>query len=135
MSTKKNLFVFQVAERALFLWNNDHIDSLIKQNRKIILPIIFPALERNARHHWNQAVHGLTLNVRKLFYDLDPELFRECLQKFQEEESKEDEIKARREAKWNRLEELAAEKAVSTTNEAVLVVPPSQPGLARLTSV
>ncbi|GFY87271.1 protein phosphatase 2A regulatory B subunit family protein [Actinidia rufa] len=25
---------FQVAERALFLWNNDHIENLIKQNRK-----------------------------------------------------------------------------------------------------
>lgn len=129
-----NSLHFQVAERALFLWNNDHIDNLIKQNRKIILPIIFPALERNGRHHWNQAVHSLTLNVRKLFYDLDPELFRECLQKFQEEESKGDEVKARREAKWNRLEQLATEKAVVAANEAVLVVP-QQPGLARLTSV
>ncbi|KAL1812918.1 hypothetical protein ACET3Z_022983 [Daucus carota] len=38
---------FQVAERALFLWNNDHIRSMITQNRKVILPIIFPALENN----------------------------------------------------------------------------------------
>ncbi|KAL5198916.1 hypothetical protein ABZP36_002428, partial [Zizania latifolia] len=38
---------FQVAERALFLWNNGHIENLIKQNIKVILPIIFPALEKN----------------------------------------------------------------------------------------
>ncbi|KAA8529716.1 hypothetical protein F0562_034184 [Nyssa sinensis] len=109
----------KVAERALFLWNNDHIENLIKQNRKVMLPIIFPALEKNARNHWNQAVHSLTLNVRKIFFDLDPELFKECLLKFQDDELKEDEVKTRREATWKRLEDLAAKKASS--NEAVLV--------------
>lgn len=108
-----------MAERALFLWNNDHIENLIKQNRKVILPIIFPALERNARSHWNQAVHSLTLNVKKTFYDLDPDLFKECLQKFEEDLSKEGEVTAKREATWKRLEELAAKNAASS--EAVLI--------------
>ncbi|CAK9161728.1 unnamed protein product [Ilex paraguariensis] len=110
---------FQVAERALFLWNNDHIENLIKQNRKVILPIIFPALEKNARNHWNQAVQSLTLNIRKIFSDIDPELFEECLLKFQEDEAQEQEIKSKREATWKRLEEIAAMKASS--NEPVLV--------------
>ncbi|XP_059633589.1 serine/threonine protein phosphatase 2A 57 kDa regulatory subunit B' theta isoform-like [Cornus florida] len=110
---------FQVAERALFLWNNDHIENLIKQNREVILPIIFPALEKNSRNHWNQAVHGLTLNIRKIFFDLDPELFKECLNKFQEDELKEEEVKARREATWKQLEEIAGKNAAS--NEPVLV--------------
>lgn len=110
---------FQVAERALFLWNNDHIENLIKLNCKVILPIVFPALEKNARSHWNQAVHSLTLNVRKIFSDLDPELFEECLLKFQEDEAKEEEVRTRREATWKRLEEIAAEKAATT--EPVLV--------------
>ncbi|OVA17575.1 Protein phosphatase 2A [Macleaya cordata] len=101
---------FQVAERALFLWNNDHIENLIKQNLKVILPIIFPALEKNARNHWNQAVRSLTLNVRKIFSDVDPELFEECLHKFQEDEAKEEEIKTKREAMWKHLEEVAASK-------------------------
>ncbi|KAG6412780.1 hypothetical protein SASPL_125468 [Salvia splendens] len=112
---------FQVAERALFFWNNDHIENLIKQNRKVILPIIFPALERNARGHWNQAVQSLTLNVRKIFSDADPELFEECLLKFQEDEVQEEENKRKREATWRRLEEIAAMKAAS--NEPVLVSP------------
>ncbi|XAR58253.1 hypothetical protein NMG60_11026671 [Bertholletia excelsa] len=110
---------FQVAERALFLWNNDHIENLIKQNRKIILPIIFPALEKNARSHWNQAVQSLTLNVRKMFSDIDTELFQDCLVKFQEDEAREEEIKMKREATWKRLEDIAAMKAAS--NEPVLV--------------
>ncbi|XP_008799952.1 serine/threonine protein phosphatase 2A 57 kDa regulatory subunit B' theta isoform-like isoform X1 [Phoenix dactylifera] len=110
---------FQVAERALFLWNNDHIENSIKQNRKVILPIIFPVLERNAKTHWNQAVQSLTLNVRKIFSDHDPELFAECLKKFEEDEAKEQEIKSKRESTWRRLEEIATSKAAS--NEAVLV--------------
>lgn len=110
---------YQVAERALFLWNNVHIENLIIQNHSTILPIIFPALEKNARFHWNQAVHSLTLNVRKIFFDLDPELYNECLLKFQEDESKEEEIKAKREAAWKAVEEMAAKRVAS--NEAVLV--------------
>ncbi|XVF02671.1 hypothetical protein REPUB_Repub04eG0194400 [Reevesia pubescens] len=106
-----NSLHFQVAERALFLWNNDHIENLIIQNRKVILPIIFPALEKNARNHWNQAVHSLTVNVRKIFDDLDTELFKECLLKFEEDESKGNEIEVRRQTTWKRLEELAEKKA------------------------
>ena len=54
----------QVAERSLFLWNNEYIVSLVAQHRHAVLPLVFPALERNARSHWNPAVHGLTVNVR-----------------------------------------------------------------------
>ncbi|KAB5537787.1 hypothetical protein DKX38_015320 [Salix brachista] len=110
---------FQVAERALYLWNNDHIENLIRQNRKVILPIIFPALEKNGRNHWNQAVQSLTVNVRKIFADIDPELFEECLCQFQENEAKAEEIKTKQEVTWKRLEEIAATKA--TSSEAVLV--------------
>lgn len=110
---------FQVAERALFLWNNDHIRNLIIQNHKVILPIIFPALEKNTRTHWNQAVQSLTLNVRKIFSDADQALVDECLARFQEDESKEKESNKKRESTWKRLEDVAASNAVP--NEHVLV--------------
>ncbi|KAJ4977386.1 hypothetical protein NE237_002492 [Protea cynaroides] len=110
---------FQVAERTLFLWNNDHIRNLITQNRKVIVPMIFPALERNTRGHWNQAVQSLTLNVKKVFMDSDPQLVEDCLVKFQEDEAKERERLEKRESAWKRLEDVAAARAVS--NEAVLV--------------
>ncbi|KAK6919319.1 Protein phosphatase 2A, regulatory B subunit, B56 [Dillenia turbinata] len=110
---------FQVAERALFLWNNDHIKNLIIQNRKVILPIIFPALERNTRSHWNHAVQSLTLNVKKIFSDADQSLVDECLVQFQENEAKVTDAQQKRESTWKRLEEIAALKSV--TNEAVLV--------------
>ncbi|KAF8414139.1 hypothetical protein HHK36_002138 [Tetracentron sinense] len=114
-----NSFHFQVAERALFMWNNDHIRNLITENRKVILPIIFPALERNTQSHWNQAVQSLTLNVRKIFSDADEVLFDECLIRFQEDEAKEKETQEKRVSNWKRLEDVAASKAVS--NEEGLV--------------
>ena len=112
-------FAWQVAERTLFLWNNDHIRNLIIQNRQVILPIVLPALERNSRSHWNQAVQSLTLNVRKIFSDADQALFDECSERFQEDEVKDRETQEKRESTWKRLEDLAASNAVS--NEAVLV--------------
>ncbi|KAJ6686868.1 SERINE/THREONINE PROTEIN PHOSPHATASE 2A PP2A REGULATORY SUBUNIT B [Salix purpurea] len=108
-----------VAERALFLWNNDHIRNLITHNRRVILPIIFPALERNTRGHWNQAVQSLTLNVKKIFSDADQELYDEFLVKFEEDEVKQMETREKRELTWKRLEDAANSKVVS--NEAVLV--------------
>lgn len=110
---------FQVAERALFLWNNDHIRNLITQNHKVIMPIVFPAMERNMCGHWNQAVKNLTLNVRKVLAETDQALFDECLAKFQEDEASKGEVAAKREATWKLLEDLAASKSVS--GEAVMV--------------
>lgn len=112
---------FQVAERTLFLWNNDHIENLIKQNYKTILPIVLPALEQNARNHWNQAVRSLTLNVCKIFSDTDHAFYDECMAKFREDEAQEEDMKSKREARWKRLEEMGGMKVA--TNEAVLVSP------------
>lgn len=105
-------FVPQVAERALFLWNSNHIEGLIKHNSKVILPVVLPALERNTKGHWNQAVQSLSLNVRKIFMDYDPALFEECRQKFEEEEAQEAGMRSRCEARWKRLEEIASSKEV-----------------------
>ncbi|THU61264.1 hypothetical protein C4D60_Mb07t21470 [Musa balbisiana] len=102
---------FQVAERALFLWNNDHIVSLIAQNRSVIFPIIFEALEKNMQGHWNQAVHGLTANVRKMFLDMDSELFEACQLQYIEKEENAKSLEEKRESAWRRLEAIVEAKA------------------------
>eukprot|EP00250_Pteridium_aquilinum_P007925 c17538_g1_i1 orf=561-2135(+) len=99
---------FQVAERALFFWNNDHIVNLVSENKSVIFPIIYSALEKNTRGHWNQAVHSLTLNARKLFMEMDQELFQDCKRRFEEEEEKAKLAQERRELTWQRLEVLAS---------------------------
>lgn len=75
-----------MAERSLFLWNNEYIVSLVAQHRHVVLPLVFPALERNARSHWNPAVHGLTVNVRKMFQEMDEGLYEDCRQRFELEQ-------------------------------------------------
>ncbi|PWA71122.1 hypothetical protein CTI12_AA282020 [Artemisia annua] len=47
-----------VAEQAPYMWNNEHLVSLIIQNRTVILPTIFDALEMNVQAHWNLADSG-----------------------------------------------------------------------------
>ncbi|XP_047310435.1 serine/threonine protein phosphatase 2A 57 kDa regulatory subunit B' beta isoform-like [Impatiens glandulifera] len=101
---------FQVAERALFLWNNDHVVSLIGQNRQVILPIIFEALERNMEGHWNQAIHGLSGNVRRMFLEMDGELFEECDKLYAEKLAKASDLEKKRELTWKQLEAAAAVK-------------------------
>ncbi|KAI3677155.1 hypothetical protein L1987_86776 [Smallanthus sonchifolius] len=99
---------FQTAERALFLWNNEHIVSLIAQNRNVILPLVFEALENNIQSHWNQAVHGLTVNVRKMFQEMDAKLFEECRKQYAEKRAHASEADKRRELTWQKLADAAA---------------------------
>ncbi|XP_052176381.1 serine/threonine protein phosphatase 2A 57 kDa regulatory subunit B' beta isoform-like isoform X1 [Diospyros lotus] len=101
---------FQVAERTLFLWSNEHIVSLIAQNRSVILPIIFEALEKNIQSHWSPAIHGLTVNVRKMFLEMDPELFEECQTQYAEKEARAMEVEGQRELTWLRLAAAAAQE-------------------------
>ncbi|OUZ99672.1 Protein phosphatase 2A [Macleaya cordata] len=113
---------FQVAERALFLWNNDHIVSLIAHNRQVILPLIYPALEKNTQGHWNQAVLNLTLNVRKMFSEMDNELVLSYQGKFEDEAAKLKTVADKRRVIWEQLENIASFQPV-TGNTAVMVTP------------
>lgn len=45
---------FQVAERALYFWSNDYIVSLMAANMDTIMPIVFPALYKTSKSHWNK---------------------------------------------------------------------------------
>mmetsp|Transcript_6401 Transcript_6401/g.8797 ORF Transcript_6401/g.8797 Transcript_6401/m.8797 type:complete len:475 (+) Transcript_6401:96-1520(+) len=94
---------FQIAERALFVWHNEYISSLIADYRKRVLPIIFPALQVNSQNHWNPTVNTLTLNVLKIFMDLDSDLVEECSKAFAEKQKTEAERKEVRDERWQAL--------------------------------
>lgn len=44
----------QVAERALYFWNNEYILSLIEDNCHTVLPAVFGTLYQVSKEHWNQ---------------------------------------------------------------------------------
>uniref|UniRef100_A0A8D0AFA4 Serine/threonine protein phosphatase 2A regulatory subunit n=1 Tax=Sander lucioperca TaxID=283035 RepID=A0A8D0AFA4_SANLU len=68
---------FQVAERALYYWNNEYIMSLIEENSSVILPIMFASLYRISKEHWNPAIVALVYNVLKAFMEMNSTLFDE----------------------------------------------------------
>merc|ERR1712127_574926 len=95
---------FQVAERALYYWNNEYIMSLISDNASVILPIMFPALYKNSKSHWNKTIHGLIYNALKLFMEMNQKLFDECSQKYKTERQKEKEKMKERDELWTKIE-------------------------------
>jgi len=98
---------FQVAERALYYWNNEYIMSLISDNAATIVPIMFPALYKNSRSHWNKTIHGLIYNALKLFMEMNQKLFDECTQQYKAEQKNEREKAKQRLEAWKKLDKLA----------------------------
>jgi len=98
---------FQVAERALYYWNNEYIMSLISDNASTILPIMFPSLYKNSKSHWNKTIHGLIYNALKLFMEMNQKLFDECTQQYKQERQSEKQKNKDRDEAWQKIESLA----------------------------
>merc|ERR1711953_1130435 len=94
---------FQVAERALYYWNNEYFISLVQENAKKIIPIMFPPLYRNSKTHWNKSIHQLMYNALKLFMEMDSDLFDEETAKYKNERSREKQAIVERQAKWREI--------------------------------
>ena len=73
-----------MAERALYLWNNEYIVNLMGDNVSVILPIMFPPLYRNSKTHWNRTIHGLVYNALKMFMEISPKLFDDCTNQYKQ---------------------------------------------------
>ncbi|KAL5572717.1 hypothetical protein UlMin_022314 [Ulmus minor] len=116
---------YQVAERAHLMWNNESILNLITQNRQVILPLVIPALERNTQNHWNQAVLNLTMNVKKIFSEMDEELVLACQCKLEEESLRLRAAAEKRKLAWELLESSASDLPPSTGNFLVPIKPAS----------
>lgn len=78
----------KVAERALYLWNNEYAMSLIEENNAVIMPIMFPALYRISKEHWNQTIVALVYNVLKTFMEMNSKLFDELTSSYKAERQK-----------------------------------------------
>merc|ERR1719476_531445 len=103
---------FQVAERALYYWNNEYFISLVQDHTKVILPIMFPPLYKNSKSHWNKTIHGLIYNALKLFMEMDQHLFDECTTAYRAERMKEKQELLKREEAWRQIHSMAMENPV-----------------------
>nr|CAH7733941.1 unnamed protein product [Callosobruchus chinensis] len=97
---------FQVAERALYFWNNEYIMSLMEENNHVIMPIMFPALYRISKEHWNQTIVALVYNVLKTFMEMNSKLFDDLTVSYKAERQKEKKREKERDELWRKLAEL-----------------------------
>lgn len=105
---------FQVVERALFLWNNDHLVNsgcLSRLNAQIVLPIIYGPLFKNSVGHWNATVEQLAQNVLRMYMEYDQALYDRCQEAHQSDmeeiQRKDDAVRNR----WLEIEKMAQNKS------------------------
>lgn len=80
---------FQVAERALMLWQNEYItNTLIPDKIEEILKILLPVLSKHSKSHWNRNVQILVLNSLECFMTINPIVFDSCVAALPEIEKK-----------------------------------------------
>jgi len=101
----------QVAERALYIWHNERFVDLVSRHMEQIVPAVVSGVEKNLREHWSKSIQEETLYVKKKLEELDPQLFDECMRQFEEEESKAQHVRRKRELIWKQLESMAARAA------------------------
>uniref|UniRef100_A0A182QR69 Serine/threonine protein phosphatase 2A regulatory subunit n=1 Tax=Anopheles farauti TaxID=69004 RepID=A0A182QR69_9DIPT len=111
---------FQVAERALYFWNNEYAMSLIEDNNAVIMPIMFPALYRISKEHWNQTIVALVYNVLKTFMEMNSKLFDELTASYKAERQKEKRREREREELWKRLNELEISSRTPNKEQTLL---------------
>ena len=76
---------FQVAERILFLINNDQVQRMITENKELIFEILMKGLLKSSKSHWNQTVQNMTMNVMKSLMEIDSDLFEKLSNKISKE--------------------------------------------------
>ncbi|RXM36979.1 Serine/threonine-protein phosphatase 2A 56 kDa regulatory subunit alpha isoform [Acipenser ruthenus] len=107
---------FQVAERALYFWNNEYILSLIEENIDKILPIMFGSLYRISKEHWNPTIVALVYNVLKTLMELNGTLFDELTTSYKAERQREKKKEQEREELWQKLDELRVKETSGMLN-------------------
>ena len=100
---------FSVAERTLFLLNNENLVKIIQENRVSLFPFILKGLLKNSKSHWQQSIQTLTFNVLKQLKDMDEVLFDDISKKVEEaetEDKKDDSLRTQNDDKWAELEKM-----------------------------
>lgn len=94
----------KVAERALYVWNNERFVKMAWQAIDEVLPIVVEGMEENLRGHWSKSVRQLTENVKEMLVEMEPVLYSRCLSQLDRDRSVARETETRRRERWERVE-------------------------------
>ncbi|XP_059654917.1 serine/threonine protein phosphatase 2A 57 kDa regulatory subunit B' beta isoform-like [Cornus florida] len=101
----------QVAERALYVWNNEQFIKMVSQSTEEVFPVIVAGVEKNLKIHWSQSVQQLTENVKVMLEETEPGLYSKCLQEIERQEFAAGQEEMKRKEKWERIEIVAAARS------------------------
>lgn len=100
----------QVAERALYVWNNELFVKMAVQAMEDVFPVVVQGMEKNLKCHWSSSVKQLTQNVKEMLQGLEPSLYIKCLSRLELEESAAQHREMTRKEMWERVEMAAANR-------------------------
>jgi len=108
---------FQVAERALYFWNSEHlcVNVLSQTRAPIFLPYVFGPLSKNASGHWNQTVEGLAQSVLKMYMEMDVTLYDRCARENNDKIRSRDAERNSAAIKWKAILDQASENGINVS--------------------
>ncbi|KAJ6985819.1 hypothetical protein NC653_023683 [Populus alba x Populus x berolinensis] len=98
----------QVAERALYVWNNEQFVKMASSMMEEVFPVVVESVEKNLKWHWSKSVKQLTENVKTMIEEMDPNLYDKCLEEIAHKEYLAGQEDIKRKENWERLELAAA---------------------------
>jgi len=111
---------FQVQERTLYLWNNEHLVNsgcLSKPHCTKSLTSIHYPLQQISKGHWNGNVQNLAQNVIKLYMAYDLSFFNKMAQKYIKEEETKEKVAQQRQQNWASLEQAVEDRKIREQKE------------------
>ncbi|KAI4350250.1 hypothetical protein L6164_004722 [Bauhinia variegata] len=99
----------QVAERALFVWNNEQFVKMATTAMGEVFPIIVQGMEKNLKWHWSKSIRQITERVKMMLEEMDPVLYKKGMEDFKVKELEAHEEDIKRKRKWERIELAASQ--------------------------
>ncbi|KAG4907405.1 hypothetical protein JHK86_055889 [Glycine max] len=98
----------KVAERALYVWNNEQFVKMALIGTVEVFTVIVEGMEKNLKSHWSKSVRQLTESVKVMLEDIDPDMYSKSLMDMEAKESMAHQEDIKRKKRWERIELEAA---------------------------
>lgn len=110
---------FQVAERALFYWNNDIIMDMFSAYREALMAAVVGPLLNNTKSHWNRNVLLLSENVVLTLKELDADLFEDARIAYEQRKKDGKRRDAERLVRWQVVYKMARDRNTSSNQKSL----------------
>lgn len=100
----------QVAERALYLWNNEQFVKMVTLEMEEVFPEVVQRIEMNLKGHWSRSIRQLTESIKPMLEEMDPIMYSKCVKETEHRINMAEQEEMKRKLKWEELEMAVAKK-------------------------